>query len=528
MDALPPLSSLTRTQDAMETALMAQCKEMVAPKPYPPSGRPRPRPPSHSHPRPPAAPRRPQKRTADAPRSAPAVAGRRSLAPSPSPSPGVTPTPEPSGLLMANAQFIGTEAHGFGSMESLRNSLTLAYEERRWLDNEEVVGMILNPSPFLWDPADFDDRAMYLDGYFLLMRVVDLDLVRIMSAAHFDDWVGYSLTQQFSHDCNVGIKKNLRKNRQDVDISEGYCVRYEVGGDWRLRRRSHLVHNFAERFPVIPLPNEELMVVQYKRVPYYNSEVRPLHAFFLDLMDNMRVMLGLRQPHPGPQRPRGIWLLPPPPGADIGPRGWPAGVGRGRGFGGPCGCGCGGGNCRPGSGYGLGSTGNGSPSPSVVGSSSRPSTPTCGSPHQRASDHPQSTSRGQPSPAEAAGIIARLKDKSIEELQKLLKDKEAYNEFFNSLDQVKTQNNCTIIRTTELAAAQDRLTDFERQKDDIMRSYSPVALLDKLQTPASAEKAVNKDIKKMLEAAPSPPTSTYASVVHIIRAASDDGSDEDE
>ncbi|TKW37911.1 hypothetical protein SEVIR_1G080300v4 [Setaria viridis] len=151
--------------------------------------------------------------------------------------------------------------------------------------------------------------------------------------------------------------------------------------------------------------------------------------------------------------------------------------------------------------------------PSVVGSSSRPSTPTSSSasPHQRASDHPQSSSRGQPSPAEAAGIIARLKDKSIEELQSLLKDKEAYNAFFNSLDQVKTQNNvhdelrketlqlarenlekeqqilelrnqCTIIRTTELAAAQDRLTDLERQKDDIMMSYSPAALLDKLQT----------------------------------------------
>ncbi|KAG2648619.1 vacuolar protein-sorting-associated protein 37 homolog 1-like [Panicum virgatum] len=151
--------------------------------------------------------------------------------------------------------------------------------------------------------------------------------------------------------------------------------------------------------------------------------------------------------------------------------------------------------------------------PSVVGSSSRPSTPTSSSasPHQRTSDHPQSSSRGQPSPAEAAGIIARLKDKSIEELQRLLKDKEAYNAFFNSLDQVKTQNNvrdelrketlqlarenlekeqriselrnqCTIIRTTELAAALDRLTDLERQKDDIMRSYSPAALLDKLQT----------------------------------------------
>ncbi|CAD6211122.1 unnamed protein product [Miscanthus lutarioriparius] len=156
--------------------------------------------------------------------------------------------------------------------------------------------------------------------------------------------------------------------------------------------------------------------------------------------------------------------------------------------------------------------------PSVVGSSSRPSTPTTSSasPHQRASDNPQSSSRGQPSPAEAAGIIARLKDKSIEELQRILKDKEAYNAFFNSLDQVKTQNNvrdelrketlqlarenlekeqrslelrnqCTIIRTTELAAAQDGLTDLERQKDDIMRSYSPAALLDKLQNYSSKQ-----------------------------------------
>jgi ESCRT-I complex subunit VPS37 len=150
--------------------------------------------------------------------------------------------------------------------------------------------------------------------------------------------------------------------------------------------------------------------------------------------------------------------------------------------------------------------------PSAVSSSSRPSTPgsSSASPQPRASDHPQPSSRGQPSPAGAAGIIARLKDKSIEELQRLLKDKEAYNAFFNSLDQVKNQNNvrdelrketlqlakenlekeqrilelrnqCTIIRTSELAVAQDRLADLERQRDEIMRSYSPAALLDKLQ-----------------------------------------------
>ncbi|KAI4994670.1 hypothetical protein ZWY2020_034311 [Hordeum vulgare] len=151
--------------------------------------------------------------------------------------------------------------------------------------------------------------------------------------------------------------------------------------------------------------------------------------------------------------------------------------------------------------------------PSVGGSSSLPSTPSSSgaSPHQRASDHPQPSSRGQPSPAEAAGIIARLRDRSVDELQRLLKDKESYNAFFNSLDQVKTQNNlrdelrketlqlarenlekeqrilelrnqCTIIRTTELAAAEDRLAELERQKDEIMKSYSPAALLDKLQS----------------------------------------------
>uniref|UniRef100_A0A0D9VVT7 VPS37 C-terminal domain-containing protein n=3 Tax=Leersia perrieri TaxID=77586 RepID=A0A0D9VVT7_9ORYZ len=150
--------------------------------------------------------------------------------------------------------------------------------------------------------------------------------------------------------------------------------------------------------------------------------------------------------------------------------------------------------------------------PFVVGSSSHPSTPSSSSvsPHQRDSDNPQSSLRGQPSPAEAARIIAHLKDKSVDELQRLLKDKEAYNAFFNSLDQVKTQNNlldelrketmqlarvnlekeqriselrnqCTIIRTTELAAAQDRLADLERQKDEIMKFYSPAALLNKLQ-----------------------------------------------
>jgi hypothetical protein len=44
---------------------------------------------------------------------------------------------------------------------------------------------------------------------------------------------------------------------------------------------------------------------------------------------------------------------------------------------------------------------------------------------------------------------------------------------------------CTIIRSTELADAGDRLADLERQRDEIMKSYSPAALLDKLRSKCS-------------------------------------------
>ncbi|URD98802.1 vacuolar protein-sorting-associated protein 37 [Musa troglodytarum] len=138
---------------------------------------------------------------------------------------------------------------------------------------------------------------------------------------------------------------------------------------------------------------------------------------------------------------------------------------------------------------------------SVVSSSSRPTTP--------ASSSGVSTHHAQPSPAEAAGVIACLKEKSVDELRKLLNDKEAYNAFFNSLEQVKIQNNlrdelrketvqlakenlekepqilelrnqCTIIRTTELAAAQEKLAELETQKEETLKTYSPSVLLQKL------------------------------------------------
>ncbi|KAK2997767.1 hypothetical protein RJ639_025395 [Escallonia herrerae] len=142
---------------------------------------------------------------------------------------------------------------------------------------------------------------------------------------------------------------------------------------------------------------------------------------------------------------------------------------------------------------------------------SRPSThssSSSGSFVQRHSDRPHSLSHV--SPAEAANIIVFLKDKSVDDLRKLLSDKDAYHQFLLSLDPVKTQNKvrddlqnetlqlasenlekeprmmelrnqCRIIRTTELAAAQEKLNELEKQKQEILKFCSPASLLHRLQ-----------------------------------------------
>ncbi|KAJ9555465.1 hypothetical protein OSB04_010079 [Centaurea solstitialis] len=113
-------------------------------------------------------------------------------------------------------------------------------------------------------------------------------------------------------------------------------------------------------------------------------------------------------------------------------------------------------------------------------------------------------------PGEAAGIVSVLKDKSASELQKLLSNKDAYQQFLLSLDMVQTQirlrdemrhetmqlarhnlenephirelrNQCQIIRATELAAAREKLHELEKQKQEILRFYSPASLLHRLQ-----------------------------------------------
>lgn len=113
-------------------------------------------------------------------------------------------------------------------------------------------------------------------------------------------------------------------------------------------------------------------------------------------------------------------------------------------------------------------------------------------------------------PPEAAGIIHVLKDKSGSELHTLLSNRDAYQHFLLSLDMVQTQirlrndlrdetmqlainnlekepyirelrNQCQIIRATELAAAREKLNELEKQKQEILRFYSPAALLHRLQ-----------------------------------------------
>ncbi|KAL0338535.1 UNVERIFIED_CONTAM: Vacuolar protein-sorting-associated protein [Sesamum angustifolium] len=170
------------------------------------------------------------------------------------------------------------------------------------------------------------------------------------------------------------------------------------------------------------------------------------------------------------------------------------------------------------------------PSVNSSASSSRPTTPGGTSSSfsmSRPNDRPSSLSNV--SPAEAAGIIAMLKIRDnmlsfqfgkyrislesytlVDELRKLLSDKDAYHNLLLSLEPVRTQNRvrdelknetlqlarenlekepqimelrnqCRIIRTTELATAQEKLHELDRKKEETLKYYSPSSLLHRLQ-----------------------------------------------
>ncbi|KAF5189237.1 Vacuolar protein-sorting-associated protein 37-like protein [Thalictrum thalictroides] len=116
---------------------------------------------------------------------------------------------------------------------------------------------------------------------------------------------------------------------------------------------------------------------------------------------------------------------------------------------------------------------------------------------------------------------------SVDELRKLLSDKDAYNEFLLSLEQVKTQNNlrdelrketlqlarenlekesrmvelrnqCRIIRTTELAAAQEKLSELQRRKEETLNFYSASSHFQRLQDSMNKIEEESETLHKQL------------------------------
>eukprot|EP00246_Nothoceros_aenigmaticus_P016424 TRINITY_DN7453_c0_g1_i1.p1 TRINITY_DN7453_c0_g1~~TRINITY_DN7453_c0_g1_i1.p1 ORF type:complete len:257 (+),score=28.87 TRINITY_DN7453_c0_g1_i1:394-1164(+) len=119
-------------------------------------------------------------------------------------------------------------------------------------------------------------------------------------------------------------------------------------------------------------------------------------------------------------------------------------------------------------------------------------------------------SRPQGHAARTGISLASLKDRSVRDLETLLKSKEAYNTFLQSLEQVKhseslvqdlrksnvelvtrnlakdatiseLKNQCTIIRTTELAAAREKFEEARARERELLNRISPSALSEKLQ-----------------------------------------------
>lgn len=112
-----------------------------------------------------------------------------------------------------------------------------------------------------------------------------------------------------------------------------------------------------------------------------------------------------------------------------------------------------------------------------------------------------------------AATFPPLRDKSVEELRKLLTDKGAYTEFLHSLDQVKTldnlqedlknsnielakqnlegeskiaelRNQCAIIRTMELAAARENFDRVQMEARNLVNRLHAPILVEKLQEAA--------------------------------------------
>lgn len=138
---------------------------------------------------------------------------------------------------------------------------------------------------------------------------------------------------------------------------------------------------------------------------------------------------------------------------------------------------------------------------------------------------PQSPSYSQLSPA-AENIYSLLRDRSVDELQAILTDKEAYNKVLHSIGEVKhlvslrddlrmktihlarknlekasqigeLRNQCTIIRTTELAVAQEKIDELEKKEKELAR-LAPASLLEKLKDAANGTDEESENLQHLL------------------------------
>ncbi|XP_002974174.2 vacuolar protein-sorting-associated protein 37 homolog 1 [Selaginella moellendorffii] len=120
-----------------------------------------------------------------------------------------------------------------------------------------------------------------------------------------------------------------------------------------------------------------------------------------------------------------------------------------------------------------------------------------------------------------------LHDKCVEELRKLLSDKDAYENYLHSIEEVKQldtlrndlrkrnvtlarhnlgkesemaelRNQCMIIRTTELATAQEKFLDAQRREKEILARSSPASILNKLQEAANAADDESESLHRKL------------------------------
>ncbi|RLM92358.1 hypothetical protein C2845_PM08G08470 [Panicum miliaceum] len=237
-----------------------------------------------------------------------------------------TPPPSPTPT-SAPRKLVGVELHRFQTMEELVDSVTEAYDGKRWLEAEEVSAMMLNPARFLWH-GSFDDRLIYRDCFFILAPRNRLGEIAQQSGSENHKRFMYAPLPDTREDKMCGIKKNKMRNRMANDSNNIPLTRYEVKGAQK-RRRYILPDDFEEMAgPNIARPVPDLVVLQYQLVPQAAKNIRVAEAERRSQEIELEILHGHRQPQPGPPIDAvPLAWAPPPPGRGRGGGG--DGAGRG-------------------------------------------------------------------------------------------------------------------------------------------------------------------------------------------------------